>query len=134
MLDAMPDSARRSITALRVTTAALAVLAVVEAALAGRFLSGHYDALMLHRITAMAMAAVAVGQAVIALVARRAGASRQVFLTAVLLPVPIAAEAVLGAFRVLGLHVPIGALLIAGILRLAALVWRAPALEPAVSA
>jgi hypothetical protein len=110
----------------RGTTASLGILSVAQATLAGSFLSGHYDVLMMHLMTAMVMVAVAVVQAVIAVFLRRAGAPRSVLLVALLFPLLLAGQAGLGMGRVLALHVPLGVLLVVGLLRLAAWAWRTP--------
>ena len=110
----------------RGTTAALGLLGVVQAFLAGSFLSGHYDALALHLTTAMLMVAVAVVQAVGVVVLRRAGGPRSVLLLGLAFPVILGGLTGLGMTRVVALHVPLGVLAVVGLLRLAAWVWRTP--------
>jgi hypothetical protein len=111
---------------VRATTASLGILSVAQAAFAGSFLSGHYDLLNVHLMTAMVMVAIAVVQAVAMVFLRRAGGPRTELLVGLLLPLVVAGQAALGMGRVLGLHVPLGALLIVGLLRLAAWAWRTP--------
>jgi len=110
----------------RGTTASLAALGVAEAAFAGSFLSGHYDMVMVHSVTAMVMVALAVVQAVAVVFLRRAGGPRSVLLFGLAFPVILAGLSGLGMVRVLGLHVPLGVLAVVGLLRLAAWVWRTP--------
>jgi hypothetical protein len=110
----------------RGTTASLGILSVAQAALAGSFLNGHYDVLMAHLVTAMVMVAIAVVQAVTAVFLRRAGGPRSVLLVGLLFPFLVAGQGGLGMGRVLGLHVPLGVLLVVGLLRLAAWAWRTP--------
>jgi hypothetical protein len=110
----------------RGTTACLGILGVAQAVFAGSFLSGHYDVLRVHLVTAMVMVAVAVVQAVIAVFLRRAGGPRSVLLVGLLFPVLVAGQGGLGMGRVLGLHVPLGVLFVVGLLRLAAWAWRTP--------
>lgn len=126
MTDHPPRVRRWPYVLFRGTTASLAALGLAQAAIAGGFLSGHYDALMVHLVTAMVMVAVAVVQAVTAVFLRRAGGPRSVMLAGLLLPLPLAAQGGLGMERVLGLHVPLGVLVVVAILRLAAWAWRAP--------
>jgi hypothetical protein len=121
------DTPRWPYALVRVTTAVLTLLGVAEAALAGSFLNGHYDVLMVHAVAGMVMVAVAVVQAVAVLLLRRAGAGWQVMLFGLLLPLLLAGQVVLGLTRVLALHVPLGALFIVAIVRLAAWAWRPPA-------
>ncbi|TVT21079.1 hypothetical protein FNH05_34160 [Amycolatopsis rhizosphaerae] len=119
---------------LRATTVVLAALALVQTALAGGFLAGHYDALKMHSMTGMTMGALAVAQAVAAVFLWRAGGPRAVLVGGLALPVLLAGQVLLGMTRVLIVHVPVGALLVAGILRMAAWVWRAPLPSRAVGA
>jgi hypothetical protein len=110
----------------RGTTAGLGLLGVAQAVLAGSFLSGHYDALMVHLTTAMVMVAVAVVQAVGVVVLRRAGGPRSVMLLGLAFPLILAGLTGLGMARVVALHVPLAVLSVVGLLRLAAWVWRTP--------
>lgn len=110
----------------RGTTAALGLLAVAQAVLAGSFLSGYYGALRVHLISAMVMVALAVVQAVGVVVMRRAGGPRSVLLLGLAFPVILAGLTALGMTRAVALHVPLGVLAVVGLLRLAAWVWRTP--------
>lgn len=117
-------------TLLRVTTAALVVLSLAQAVLAGSFLSGHYDSLKMHEVNAMLLFGVAVVQAVAVVFARRRGGPRPVLIVGLLLPLLIAGQIALGFVRVLGLHVLFGVLMIVGITQLAGRVWRSAAAQP----
>jgi hypothetical protein len=108
----------------RVTTVVLVVLGVAQATVAGSYLSGHYDALRVHLVLGMVMVGVAVVQAVGVVFLRRAGAGRAVLVAGLLLPLMLAGQAALGMSRVVGLHTPLGVLVVAGIVQLAAAVWR----------
>ncbi len=110
----------------RGTTAGLALLGVAQAVLAGRFLSGYYDAIRMHLTVAMVMVALAVVQAVAVVVLRRNGGPRSVLLLGLAFPVILTGLSGLGIGRVLALHVPLGVLAVVGLLRLAAWVWRTP--------
>jgi hypothetical protein len=110
----------------RGTTAGLGSLSVVQAGLAGGFLSGHYDVLRAHLVTAMVMEGVSIVQAVAVVFVRRSGGPRWVLWVGLLVPVLVAAQGGLGLGRVLTLHVPLGVLLAVGLLRLAAWAWRTP--------
>lgn len=111
---------------LRATTATLAALVAAQAVIAGSFLSGHYDALMAHRVVAMVATAVAVVQAVVVVFVRRAGGPLPVMLFGLLLPLPVPGTERVGNGTVLGLHVPVGVMLVVGVLRLTAWAWRTP--------
>ena len=108
-------------TAFRISVTAAAVFATAQAIIAGNFLSGHYGALVWHNLTAGLLIVAALLSAVLALVRRP---PRPILIGALLLPVFVAAQAALGMFRVLTLHVPIGVLMIVGSWRLAAWAWR----------
>jgi hypothetical protein len=108
----------------RGTTAALALLGVGQAVLAGGFLAGHYDMLRMHLYSGVAMVAVAVVQTVAVLFLWRAGGPREIVRIGLLLPVALAAQAALGMTHILLLHVPIGAFMVVGLVRLMRVVWR----------
>lgn len=108
----------------RVTTAVLAVQVLLQPVLAGGFLSGHYDLLRMHMINGFTMVVVALVQGVAAVFLYRAGASRSVLFHGFAVPLAIIATATLGEFRLLVLHVPIGVLMVIGILQMASEAWR----------
>lgn len=109
---------------LRGTTAALALLGVGQAVLAGGFLAGHYDMLRMHLYSGVSMVALAVVQTVVVLLVRRAGGPAEVVRIGLLLPVALAAQGALGMTHILLLHVPIGAFMTVGLVRLMRWVWR----------
>jgi hypothetical protein len=108
----------------RITAAVLAVQVLLQPVLAGGFLSGHYDLLRFHMINGFTMIVVSLVQTVAAVFLYRAGASREVLVHGFAVPLAIATTAVLGEFRILALHVPIGVLMAVGILRLASEAWQ----------
>lgn len=110
----------------RATSATLAILAVAQAAFAGSFLGGQYDALMLHSIGARVTTMLSVVQVVALVVVSRTGGPRWPIAVGTLVTILFVAEFASGELRLTGLHVPLGVLLIVGILQLTASVWRLP--------
>ncbi len=117
----------------RVTTAALALLGVAQTVVAGSFLSGHYDALRIHLVLAMVMVGVSVAQAVGVVQLHLSGGPRSVLVAGLLLLLLLAGQIALGMARVVGVHTPIGVLVVVVIVQLTAAVWRrrSPARVPA---
>ena len=116
----------------RATTATLAVLALTQAVFAGSFLEGQYNALMLHSLGARASTLLSVVQLIVLWFVRRTGGPRSLVAVGALVTVVLVAEFATGELRLTALHVPLGVLLIAGILQLTASVWRLPlSAEPA---
>jgi hypothetical protein len=109
---------------LRATTAVLALLGVGQAVLAGGFLAGHYDMLKMHLYSGVTMVVVALLQTVTVLFVRRAGGPAELVRVGLILPVVLAAQAALGMTHILLLHVPIGAFMMVGLLRMMRWVWR----------
>jgi len=109
---------------LRGTTAALALLGVGQAVLAGGFLAGHYDMLRMHLYSGIAMVVVALVQTITVVFVRRAGGPAEVVRIGLLLPVALAVQAALGMTHILLLHVPIGAFMAVGLFRIMRWVWR----------
>jgi hypothetical protein len=101
-------------------------LAVLQAMLAGSFLGGQYEALMLHAVGAKATTALSAAQIVILVFLRRAGGPRSLIPIGVLVTMLLVGEFALGELRFTALHIPLGALLVAGILQLTVTVWRMP--------
>jgi hypothetical protein len=108
----------------RGTTAGLALLGVGQAVLAGGFLAGHYDMLRMHLYSGVAMVVLALVQTVAVLFLRRAGGPAEVVRIGLILPVALAAQAALGMTHILLLHVPIGAFMVVGLVRMMRWVWR----------
>jgi hypothetical protein len=110
----------------RATTATLAVLAVTQAVFAGSFLGGQYNALMLHSVGAKASTLLSVVQVIVLWFVSRTGGPRSLVVVGALVTVLLVAEFATGELRLTALHVPLGVLLIAGILQVTASVWRLP--------
>jgi hypothetical protein len=110
----------------RATTATLAVLAVTQAVFAGSFLGGQYNALMLHSLGAKASTLLSVVQVIVLWFVSRTGGPRSLVAVGALVTVLLVAEFASGELRLTALHIPLGVLLIAGILQLTASVWRLP--------
>jgi hypothetical protein len=110
----------------RATTATLAVLALTQAVFAGSFLGGQYNALMLHSLGAKASTLLSVAQVIALWFVSRSGGPRSLSVVGVLVTVLLVAEFASGELRLTALHIPLGVLLIAGILQLTASVWRLP--------
>lgn len=110
----------------RATTATLAVLALTQAVFAGSFLGGQYNALMLHSLGARASTVLSVVQLIVLWFVRRTGGPRSLVAVGALVTVLLVAEFASGELRLTALHIPLGVLLIAGILQLTASVWRLP--------
>ena len=106
--------------------AVLTMLSVfAQSLLAGRFLSGDFDALAMHKINGIFAGLLAVVQIVAAVLAVRvARLPADVIAPSVIAFVAIAGEIALGFSRVLALHIPLGALLLVGVFRVNQLAWR----------
>lgn len=118
----------------RATSATLALLALAQAAFAGSFLGGRYDALMLHSVGAKVTTVLSVVQVVVLVSVSRTGGPRRPMAVGALVTILLVAEFASGELRLTGLHVPLGVLLIAGIFQLTASVWRLPLATPSQSA
>jgi hypothetical protein len=110
----------------RATTATLAVLALTQAVFAGSFLGGQYNALMLHSLGAKASTLLSVVQLIVLWFVSRTGGPRSLVAVGALVTILLVAEFASGELRLTALHIPLGVLLIAGILQLTASVWRLP--------
>ncbi|OBG76940.1 hypothetical protein A9X05_24035 [Mycobacterium sp. E3298] len=110
----------------RATSATLALLALVQAAFAGSFLGGRYDALMLHSVGARVTTVLSVVQVAVLVIVSRTGGPRRPAALGALVTLLFVAEFASGELRLTGLHVPLGVLLIVGIFQLTAAVWRLP--------
>ncbi|MFF7752770.1 hypothetical protein ACFZCP_26805 [Streptomyces sp. NPDC007971] len=99
---------RRALTVLRVASVAFLFDTLLQAALAGLFITGDVRFLDLHAANAQLLAALSVLEAVAALVVWRSlKGPAWPFTTAVGLVVLVAAQMGLGAARMLGGHVPL---------------------------
>lgn len=110
----------------RATSATLAILAVAQAAFAGGFLGGQYNALALHSAGAKVTTVLSVVQVVVLVIVSRRGGPRWPIAVATLVTVLFVAEFASGELRLTALHVPLGVMLIVGIFQLTASVWRLP--------
>ncbi|WP_243437198.1 hypothetical protein [Streptomyces sp. FH025] len=112
---------------LRISTAALALLALLQTMLAGSFLDGTYDSLKGHEGAAMALATVVVLQlAVAALVLRPGRGPRWPLWTTALLALAVVGQIGAGYARAVSAHVTLGVLLVSGILFGLVGAWRLP--------
>lgn len=99
---------RRALTVLRVASVAFLFDTLLQAALAGLFITGDVRFLDLHAANAQVLATLSVVEAVAALVLWRSSKGPVwPFTTAVGLVVLVAAQMGLGAARMLGGHVPL---------------------------
>lgn len=104
----------------------MVALALVQATLAGNFLGGQYEALMLHALGARAITITSAVQVVILAWVWRVGGPRGAFVGAVVQTLLLVAEFAAGEFRLAALHIPLGVLVIVGIVQLTAMIWRTP--------
>ncbi|HTJ33543.1 MAG TPA: hypothetical protein VL738_09965 [Dactylosporangium sp.] len=119
-------NARTVHMALRGSSAALAVLAAVQVLLAGSFLSGHYPVLQWHMITGFTMVVLGLVQLVLVFLPGRRERGASVLRHGIAMPFALALQGVLGVFRILELHVPIGVLMVVGLTQMANELWRTP--------
>jgi hypothetical protein len=103
-----------------------------EAVLAGGFLAGHYDLLAMHQANASITGITGMVVIVTAVLEWKPGGGPgwPLAVSAVLFAA-VAVQIMLGYARVLALHVPLGVLIIVGIVELFMWAWRAPAREVA---
>ncbi|MER5268366.1 hypothetical protein ABTZ99_40360 [Actinosynnema sp. NPDC002837] len=109
----------------RVSTGCVAALVVVQAVLAGGFLSGHYDALAAHAVIGGVAAAAMLLQTITSLVLWRKAAIPSWTVRVSLIQLIITgALIVLGQQRILGVHVPLAVLLTVGVALSLLHAWR----------
>ncbi|OBF04234.1 hypothetical protein A5730_19045 [Mycobacterium sp. ACS4054] len=111
----------------------MAILALAQAVFAGSFLGGQYNALLLHSAGAKVTTVLSVVQVAVLVILNRTGGPRWPIAVGALVTILFVAEFASGELRLTGLHVPLGVLLIVGILRLTAAVWRLPLTAPSAS-
>ncbi|OBF10428.1 hypothetical protein [Mycobacterium sp. 852002-10029_SCH5224772] len=104
----------------------MVVLALAQATLAGDFLGGQYDALMLHALGARAITITSAAQVLILAWVWRVGGPRGAFFGAVVQTLLLVAEFAAGELHLAALHIPLGVLLVVGIVQLATMIWRIP--------
>src|SRR4051794_38656188 len=119
-------NARTVHLALRGTTAVLAALAAVLVLLAASFLSGHYPALQWHLVTGISMVGLALVQTVVVFLPGRKERPPSVMREGIFVPVVLAVQGVLGMYRILELHVPIGVLMAVGLTHMASWAGKTP--------
>jgi hypothetical protein len=111
--------------AFRVTSTVAAVMLFDQAVFAGQFLSGTYDALLVHRDNATSAGISVIVSAVAgALVVRPGRGSWLPLLASLGIVAMVALQIALGFARALALHVPLGVLTILGSAALAVWAWR----------
>ncbi|MEU9073287.1 hypothetical protein ACFYUY_00330 [Kitasatospora sp. NPDC004745] len=117
---------------LRITATTLALLALLQAMLAGSFLNGTYESLKDHEGNAMTLATVAVLQLAAAALVRRPGRGPlwPLWTTAVLV-VAVTGQITAGYARAIGVHVTLGVLLVSAVLFGLVGAWRLPLPAPA---
>lgn len=110
----------------RASTASMVVLALAQATLAGNFLGGQYDALMLHSLGTKAITLTSAVQVAILAWIWRLGGPRGAFLGGIAQTLLLVAEFAAGELRLTAVHVPLGVLLVVGIVQVATVIWRTP--------
>ncbi|OBG19767.1 hypothetical protein [Mycobacterium sp. 852002-51057_SCH5723018] len=100
--------------------------ALVQAILAGNFLGGQYDALRLHALGARAVTITSAVQIVILAWVWRTTGRRRPLAAGVVQTLLLVAEFATGELRLTALHIPLGVLLVVGIVQLATMIWRTP--------
>jgi hypothetical protein len=118
--------ARAPLLLARASTALMVAWALTQAVLAGNFLGGQYDALRLHALGARAITVTSAVQIVILAWLWRTGGRRGPFFAGVVQTLLLVAEFATGELRLTALHIPLGVLLVVGIVQLAITVWRMP--------
>ena len=107
---------------LRIALTVHALAALAQPVIAGRYLSGHFDALIVHAANAglvMLTTIVAFGAAVLYWAAGRGAGWPALTLAAMF--VAVIAQTALGALRVLAIHIPLGVVIVA--LAVGLVVW-----------
>ncbi|MFF2147408.1 hypothetical protein [Kitasatospora sp. NPDC058190] len=112
---------------LRISTATLALLSLLQVMLAGSFLNGTYESLKDHEGTAMTIGTVVVLQlAVAALVWRPGRGPLWPLWTTAVLAVAVVGQIAAGYGRAIGVHVTLGVLIVSGVLFGLVGAWRLP--------
>jgi hypothetical protein len=109
-----------------------AVFAFAQAVLAGGFLAGHYDFLAMHKENATITGITGIVVILTAVLQWKPGGGPgwPIAVSAVLFAAE-AGQIMTGYGRILAVHVPLGVLIIVGIVKLLTWAWRAPAREVA---
>lgn len=118
-------AARWSLILLRVMTAAVVVVVLIQGALAGSFLSGSFESLAAHARNAVVLGGALLLQTLAAVLAWRLGvATVRPMLTSLAQILVAAALITLGEERILTVHVPLAILLTLGVVHSMVSVWR----------
>ncbi|WP_062987586.1 hypothetical protein [Nocardia anaemiae] len=121
-----PPMVRRwALVSLRIVTTAVVVLILLQAGLAGSFLSGNYESLTAHaRNGGLLVAALLVQTIVAALAWRLSSGMVQPVIASLAQAVAATTLIPLGQHRILTAHVPLAVLLTIGVVIVAACSWR----------
>jgi hypothetical protein len=103
---------RLSLLSLRITVVLQAILMLVQVALAGEFLGGHYDMLALHGLVGRVVTVATLLTAVAAFFVRRLGGPGAFLPMAVVLVVALVGQIALGEMHSVPAHVLLGVILV----------------------
>lgn len=118
-------TARWPVVLLRAATTGVAVLVLLQAALAGSFLSGRFEALAAHAGNGGFTGVLVVVQLVAAICCLRMRlATRQPVVASIVQLVIVGALFPLGEQRILAVHIPLAVLLTMGVLQSTYTAWR----------
>ncbi|MEV0029376.1 hypothetical protein [Nocardia sp. NPDC050793] len=125
------DTTRRwPVISFRIVATGVATLVLLQAALAGSFLSGNFESLAAHaRNGGMTTAALLLQTAVAALAWRMGSGAVQLMVASLAQTLVAAVLIPLGHHRILTVHVPLAVLLAIGVLIVAARSWRSESSE-----
>lgn len=108
-------SLRPPLLSLRIIAAIQSILMLLQVALAGGFLGGHFDMLALHGTLGRVITVVALLMAVAAFFVRRCGGPRSIFPASVVVLLALVAEIALGLGRSVASHVLLGVVLVSAV-------------------
>ncbi|MFE7353691.1 hypothetical protein ACFU8Q_10900 [Streptomyces sp. NPDC057543] len=117
---------RRSLLSLRIIAAFQSILMLVQVALAGGFLGGHFDMLAIHGTLGRVIAVVALLMAVAAFFVRRFGGPRSLLPASVVLLLALVVQIGLGLGRSVASHVLLGVVLVSAVAVLSQRVMTTP--------
>ncbi|MEU1265970.1 hypothetical protein ABZ839_03530 [Streptomyces cellulosae] len=119
-------SLRAALLSMRVAVVVQSVLMLLQAALAGGFLGGHFDLLALHGTLGRVLVITAALMVVAAFFVRRSGGPRSVLPASVVLLLALVAQMALGMGRSVASHVLLGVVLVSAVALLTQRVLAAP--------
>ncbi len=127
MTDTQLPASRWPFTLYRALVSLEAVMLITQAALAGGFLSGHFEALAMHESNASALSVVNLVATVFAVLLHRKGSGPAwpAWMNGALVVV-IPVEHFLGIQRILTAHIPLALLIMTSVAYLLAWSWRTP--------